>query len=78
MSMRHLNQVQVADRWGFSPRTLENWRCRGEGPRFLKIGGKVVYRLQDVEAFEQDQLRAKTASARGRKRRAPSTDQSDD
>jgi hypothetical protein len=76
--MRHLNQVEVAERWGFSPRTLENWRCRGEGPRFLKIGGKVVYRLQDVEAFEQNQLRAKTASARGRKRRSPSPDQSGD
>lgn len=78
MSTRHLNQVEVAKRWGFSPRTLENWRCRGEGPRFLKIGGKVVYRLQDVEAFEQNQLRAKTASARGRKRRAQSAEQSVD
>ena len=74
MSMRHLNQVEVAKRWG-SRRALENWRCRGEGPRFLKIGGKVVYRLQDVEAFEQDQLRAKTASARERKRRAQSAEQ---
>jgi predicted site-specific integrase-resolvase len=78
VSTRHLNQVEVAKRWGFSPRTLENWRCRGEGPRFLKIGGKVVYRLEDVEAFEQNQLRAKTASARERKRRAQSVEQSVD
>ena len=78
MSTRHMNQVEVAKRWGFSPRTLENWRCRGEGPRFLKIGGKVVYRLEDVEAFEQNQLRAKTASAPGRKRRAPDAQQSVD
>lgn len=78
MSMRHLNQVEVAKRWGFSPRTLENWRCRGEGPRFLKIGGKVVYRLQDVEAFEQNQLRAKTASVSGRERREPSAGKTGD
>ena len=78
MSTRHLNQVEVAERWGFSPRTLENWRCRGEGPPFLKIGGKVVYRLEDVEAFEQNQLRAKTASAGRHKRRAQSTEQSVD
>jgi hypothetical protein len=76
--MRHLNQVEIAKRWGLSPRTLENWRCRGEGPRFLKIGGKVVYRLQDVEAFEQNQLRAKTAPVRGRKRRAENTEPSAD
>jgi predicted site-specific integrase-resolvase len=78
VSTRHLNQDEVAERWGFSPRTLENWRCRGEGPRFLKIGGKVVYRLEDVEAFEQNQLRAKTASSGGRKRRAASAEQSVD
>ena len=59
---RHLNQVELADRWGLSPRTLENWRWRGEGPPFVKIGRKVVYRLLDVEAYEQEQLRTNTLS----------------
>ena len=57
---RHLNQVELADRWGLSPRTLENWRWRGEGPPFVKIGRKVVYRLVDVEGYEHEQLRTKT------------------
>ena len=35
-----------------SPRTLERWRWTGEGPAFLKIGGRVIYRLEDVEAYE--------------------------
>ena len=76
MSIRHLNQVELAERWGFSPRTLENWRCRGEGPPFLKIGGKVIYSLEDVEAYEQEQKRKKTAPARARKRRPEHTEQS--
>lgn len=33
----------------------------GEGPRYIKIGGRVVYRLEDVEDYEKEQLRASTA-----------------
>lgn len=57
MDITHLTQQDVARRWRISPRTLERWRWQGEGPRFLKIGGRVVYRLQDVEAFEAEKLR---------------------
>lgn len=41
---------------GDSHRTLERWRYSGQGPAFLKLGGRVLYRLADVEAFEQSQL----------------------
>ena len=58
---RHLHQIDLADRWGMSERTLENWRWKGRGPRFLKIGGRVSYRIEDVEAFEEEQLRTKSA-----------------
>jgi hypothetical protein len=39
---------------------LERWRWTGQGPRFLKIGGRVVYRLCDIEAYEAEQLRTST------------------
>jgi hypothetical protein len=61
--VRHLAQGQLADRWQISPRTLERWRWLGEGPRFLKIGGRVVYRLQDIERYEAEQLRDSTTAA---------------
>jgi len=61
MTVRHLNQIELADRWNISHRTLERWRWTGEGPAFLKIGGRAVYRLEDVEAFEADQTRKSTA-----------------
>jgi hypothetical protein len=41
-----------------SHRTLERWRWLHQGPRYLKLGGRVVYRLEDVEAFEAAQVRA--------------------
>lgn len=62
MSLTHLNQVELARRWTVSPRTLERWRWLGQGPRYLKIGGRVVYRIDDVEAYEAQQLRTSTAS----------------
>jgi hypothetical protein len=65
MALRHLNQIELADRWSISPRTLERWRWLGRGCRFVKIGGRVVYRMQDVEAFEAEQTRASTSEKPG-------------
>lgn len=56
-SVRHFNQVDLSRRWNISPRTLERWRWLKQGPRYLKIGGRVVYRLEDIEAFEKAQIK---------------------
>ena len=63
MATKHLNQIDLAARWNISHRTLERWRWTGEGPQFLKMGGRVIYRLEDVDAFEADQLRKSTAAS---------------
>ena len=60
MSIKHLRQADVAERWSVSPRTLERWRWMGQGPRFLKAGGRVVSRAEDIEAYEAEQLRTST------------------
>lgn len=54
MSEVCLSQIELAARWKISHRTLERWRWAHEGPRYLKIGGRVVYRVSDVEAFERE------------------------
>jgi hypothetical protein len=58
--MQHLDQKHLADRWLISPRTLEQWRWQGRGPRYLKINGRVIYRLSDIEAFESDRVHINT------------------
>lgn len=55
--IHHLNQVELARRWSLSHRTLERWRWEGRGPQYLKIGGRVVYRLSDIEAYEAGRQR---------------------
>jgi predicted site-specific integrase-resolvase len=58
MAVRHLNQSNLAERWCISVRTLERWRWLGVGVAYCKIGGRVVYRLEDVEAYEAKQRKA--------------------
>jgi hypothetical protein len=52
-----MNQIELAKRWRLSPRTLERWRWLGQGPQYLKIGGRVVYRVVDIEAYEVTMIR---------------------
>ena len=56
-----INQIELAVRWKISHRTLERWRWTGEGPKFLKVGGRVVYRLSDIEDYEQAIVRSSTS-----------------
>lgn len=53
---KHLNQIDLARRWNISHRTLERWRWRQEGPQFIKLGGRIVYRLEDVLSYETEHL----------------------
>jgi predicted site-specific integrase-resolvase len=70
MSIRHLNQKQLAERWNVSPRTLERWRWLGQGPVYLKLGGRVIYRLDEIEKFEAERLHANTTGALASRTRA--------
>ena len=54
---QRLSQADLADRWHLSPRTLERWRWLKLGPDYLKLGGRVAYRLEDIEAYETAHLR---------------------
>lgn len=63
--MQHLDQTGLAERWRVSKRTLEQWRWQGKGPRYLKIGGRVVYRAKDIEAFETANLHLNTVGPIG-------------
>ena len=48
---------------GFKPNTLEGWRVRGEGPRYLKIGKLVRYSVDDLDEFLKTRVRQSTTKA---------------
>lgn len=55
---------QLAMRWGVAEKTLERWRMLGSGPVYMKLGGRVLYRLEDIESFERKRSRYSTFRAR--------------
>ena len=57
MQVIHLGQKELAERWRVSEATLERWRSDRIGPVYLKIQGRVLYRLIDIEAFEVARLK---------------------
>lgn len=54
--VKHLTQSDLAGRWNKSVHTIERYRTEGVGPIYLKIGGKVMYRIKDIEKFEEERL----------------------
>jgi hypothetical protein len=47
-----LTAAELALRWRMTTRTLERWRVGRYGPAWHVIGGRVLYLLADVAAYE--------------------------
>lgn len=52
--MTYLTTREVAEKLRRSPRTVEDWRQLGTGPRFVRINRSVLYPAVEVERFERD------------------------
>ena len=63
MAVKHLNVRELSRRWGIKIRTLERWRYTGFGPCFLRLGGRVMYREEDIEAFERSHCYISTSQS---------------
>lgn len=48
---RYLRTPEAARFLGLSDRTLEKHRTYGTGPAYRKLGGRVVYSLEDLQAW---------------------------
>ena len=49
--MEYLITEEVATKLRTSPETVRYWRHEGKGPRSFKVGRRVLYALEDVDAF---------------------------
>lgn len=54
----------VASYLGTTPDAIAQWRYRGTGPKFVKVGRSVRYRWEDVATWLDEQTRQGTADAR--------------
>ncbi|BCP56214.1 hypothetical protein K32_48310 [Kaistia sp. 32K] len=53
---KFLTPTELSARWDgrITVRTLANWRSSQSGPRYLKVGGGVLYRITDVIEWENN------------------------
>jgi predicted DNA-binding transcriptional regulator AlpA len=58
---RYLRTPEAARILGLSPRTLEKHRTYGTGPTYHKLGGRVVYELDDIKAWADRGTRTSTS-----------------
>lgn len=61
MEVLYLSAKELAARWKMSPKTLRQWRWKRKGPNASRISGHVLYKLEDVEFYENS---AKELAAR--------------
>ena len=52
MEAQHLTTEEVAKRFRVSHTRVRNWRYADKGPRWFKVGKRVLYRADDVQAWE--------------------------
>ena len=67
---RYLRTPEAGRHLGLSGRTLEKHRTYGTGPRYRKIGGRVVYALSDLEAWADQGAQTSTTDPDGGRVRA--------
>jgi predicted DNA-binding transcriptional regulator AlpA len=58
-----MDQGDVAVMLGISTKTLENWRWRKIGPRYIKLGRLARYRMADVIAYIQGLIEQEVVKA---------------
>jgi hypothetical protein len=55
-----LTRSEAAAELRLTVKCMDNWRCAGRGPTFLKLGGRVVYPRSEIEAFKAAARRTST------------------
>lgn len=55
MSSSFLTPRELARRWSTTLNTLSQWRWYGRGPQFFKMGRRVLYKIAEIERFEEEQ-----------------------
>jgi len=58
---RYMRTPEAARFVGLSIRTLEKHRIYGTGPRYSKLGGRVVYRLEDLQTWVERGAKVSTS-----------------
>ncbi len=49
---KFLTEQELAVRWNKTRRTIQRMRSDGGGPAYHRIRGSILYKFEDIEAYE--------------------------
>lgn len=52
---KYLTAADAAEYVGYAPNTLAQYRCRGIGPPYRKVRGRVLYAVADLDDWVEEQ-----------------------
>ena len=61
--MQILNETEVSEMLRCTKAALRRWRREGRGPRFIRVGRLIRYRLADVEEFLESNASSSRAAS---------------
>jgi len=65
MNEKFYTTRELAEMLGVQVNTLEIWRWRGTGPRFIKAGRLIRYREEDIQNWIQANIHGSTSEVSG-------------
>ena len=60
-----ITDAELADWIRYEVRSVRNLRYSGRGPRFVKVGRLIRYRVKDVTEWLESNIRTSTSDTRG-------------
>lgn len=67
---KNINEIEAAELYGPSVHWFRRARWKGDGPRFIKLAGAVLYPVVELDSFFSARLVKSTSEAETRKSRA--------
>jgi hypothetical protein len=53
LAPRYVDEVVAANYLGVARKSLQNWRLRGIGPRFVRLEGSIRYAIDELTAYAE-------------------------
>jgi len=63
----YINEKEAARRYSYSPQWFQRERWKGTGPKYLKIRGKVLYPLKEIDEWFASHALRQSTSEQGEK-----------
>ena len=51
LEQKYLTSIDAAQYVGYTPNTLAQYRCRGIGPNYRRVRGRILYAVEELDRW---------------------------